>query len=102
VPTAIGTAVASGVFNSPWKAGTGNPLSSIFGDITLSPVIFMRSGIPFTVLVSAADVNRDTHPNDRPLGAGRNTGLGDNFYGVETRVNKQLYISRDRAFESSS
>jgi len=90
--------VASGVFNSPWKAGTGNPLASIFADITLSPVIFMRSGIPFTVLVSAADVNGDTHPNDRPLAAGRNTGLGENFYGVEMRLNKQLYINRDRGF----
>lgn len=87
--------VASGVFRSPFQAGAGhNPLARAFADITLSPIIFLRSGIPFTVLIGS-DVNGDTHTSDRPVLAGRNTSIGENFYGVDMRLNKQLYIRRD-------
>ena len=87
--------VASGVFSTPWKAGTGqNPLSRAFADITLSPVIFLRSGIPFTALIGS-DTNGDTHTSDRPFYAPRNSGTGEPFYGVDMRLNKQFYVKRD-------
>jgi Carboxypeptidase regulatory-like domain/TonB dependent receptor len=88
--------VANGVFRSPFQAGSGhNILSRAFADMTLSPIIFLRSGIPFTVLVSQGDVNGDTHTNDRPFYAARNTGLGEPYYDVDLRLNKQFFIRRD-------
>jgi len=89
--------VASGVLTSPFQAGAGHhPLARAFADITLSPVILLRSGIPFTVRIGS-DTNGDTHGDyDRPFAASRNTGLGENFYGVDMRLAKQLYVNRDK------
>jgi hypothetical protein len=88
--------VANGVFRSPFQAGPGhNFMARAFADITLSPIVFLRSGIPFTLLVSQADVNGDTHPNDRPFFAGRNTGKGEPFYDADLRLNKQLFLRRE-------
>lgn len=88
--------VANGVFRSPFQAGSGhNVLARAFADMTLSPIIFMRSGIPFTLLASQADLNGDTHTNDRPFFAARNTGQGEPFYDVDMRLSKQIFIRRD-------
>jgi hypothetical protein len=88
--------VASGVFRTPFKAGSGqNLIARALADITISPVIFLRSGIPFTLRIGR-DVNGDTHGlYDRPFLASRNTGRGENFYNVNLRINKQFYINRD-------
>jgi len=84
---------ASGVFHTPWKAGEG--VGRLLADITFSPVIFLRSGIPFTVRIGS-DINGDTHGDyDRPFLAGRNTGFGENFYGVDARLSKKFHIRRD-------
>lgn len=70
--------VASGVFTSPFK-------NWVMRDIAISPIVFIRSGIPFT-LYTGADTNGDTHVNDRLLHIGRNTGIGPNFRSVDMRV----------------
>lgn len=88
--------VASAVLNSPFKSGSGhNPLARAFADITLAPVVQLRSGIPFSLLLGA-DANGDTHSGDRPIYASRDTGLGGPFYSWDMRLNKQFYISRDK------
>jgi Carboxypeptidase regulatory-like domain/TonB-dependent Receptor Plug Domain len=88
--------VANGVIQTPFKAGEGqNFFSRAFADITISPIVFLRSGIPFTVRWGR-DVNGDTHSlYDRPFRASRNSGRGDPFFSFDLRVNKQLYIARD-------
>jgi len=88
--------VASGVFRTPFRAGPGqNPLARILADITVTPVVRLQTGIPFTIL-AGADVNGDTHAEqDRPIAASRNTGIGDNFYNVDVRLNKQFFLARD-------
>ena len=88
--------VANAVLNSPWKAG-GNDgaLGHIFGDITLSPIVSARSGIPFTLLLGG-DRNGDNHGGDRPVFASRNTGMGPNFYSWDMRLEKQFFLNRDR------
>jgi len=86
--------VASGVFRSPWQAGQG-ALGRAFADITLAPVIFLRSGIPFTTRIGS-DINGDTHGDyDRPFAAPRNSGLGEPYYGVDLRLTKLFFLSRD-------
>ena len=92
--------VANGVFNSPWKAGKdAGALGYILGDITLSPIVYLRSGIPFTLLLGG-DRNGDNHGGDRPIFASRNTGLGANFYSWDMRLDKHFYINRDRGIRA--
>lgn len=88
--------VANGVFRTPFRAGEGqNFLSRAFADITISPIVFLRSGIPFTYRIGT-DVNGDTHTTyDRPFLASRNSGKGERFFSVNLRLNKQFYIARD-------
>ena len=66
-------------------------LARALADITFSPVVFLRSGIPFTLRIGR-DVNGDTHADyDRPFAASRNTGRGENFYGLNFRLAKKLF-----------
>jgi len=88
--------VANAVLSSPFKAGHDhNLLARAFADITLAPVIQLRSGIPFSLLLGA-DANGDTHTGDRPIYASRNTGRGGPFYTWDMRLNKQIFFSREK------
>ncbi|MCI0389244.1 MAG: TonB-dependent receptor [Acidobacteria bacterium] len=88
--------VFSGVFQSPFKAGSGQPVySRILADMSLSPTIFIRSGIPFTLL-SGIDVNGDTRiGTDRLFYIGRNTGIGPNYRSVNLRLGKSFRFTKD-------
>jgi hypothetical protein len=73
--------VLAGVFDSPWK----NPAIAGF---QLSPIFSYNSGHPFNLL-AGADINGDNHfTNDRPPGAGRNTGLGPNYIDFDMRLSR--------------
>lgn len=86
--------VASGVFDSPFRAGAGNNLiSRALADITLSPIVWMRSGVPFNLYIGR-DVNGDANTTDRPFYAPRNSGQGPSFYNVNLRFTKRFYITR--------
>lgn len=89
--------VASAVYQTPFRPG-GNILSRVFADIRISPVVAMRTGIPFTLRVPGLQngtLGQSLYA--RPWNAGRNTGIGPNFYGLDMRVTKSLYIRRDSA-----
>ncbi len=80
--------VFSGVFQSPFK-------NWALRDIMLSPIVFIRSGIPFTLL-TGTDINGDTRGvNDRLFHIGRNTGLGPNFRSVDLRLTKAFRFRSD-------
>lgn len=87
---------ANAVIKTPFQGGSGhNLLARAFADITLAPIVFIRSGIPFTLRIGR-DINGDTHSTyDRPFLASRNTGRGDNFASLNLRFNKVFHISRD-------
>ena len=58
----------------------------------VSPIVRFNSGHPFNLL-AGADVNGDRHStNDRPIGAGRNTGLGPNYAAFDMRLSRQFRI----------
>jgi hypothetical protein len=88
--------VVSGVFQSPFKAGAGEHiLSRVFADMSLSPSIFIRSGIPFT-LRTGTDINGDTRGGtDRLFSIGRNTGIGPNYRSVNLRLSKAFRFGKD-------
>jgi hypothetical protein len=83
--------VFSGVFTSPFKSGPGhNWASRAFADMSLSPSIFIRSGIPFTIR-TGSDINGDTRGGtDRLFYIGRNTGIGPNYRSVNARISKMF------------
>jgi hypothetical protein len=88
--------VVSGVIQSPFKAGAEHSFGSrALADITLSPSIFIRSGIPFTVR-TGTDINGDTRGGtDRLFSFGRNTGIGPNYRSVNMRITKAFRFKAD-------
>jgi hypothetical protein len=59
----------------------------------LSPIVSYNSGHPFNLL-AGADVNGDRHStNDRPIGAGRNTGIGPNYVTLDMRLARSVKLS---------
>ena len=90
--------VVSAVILSPFKGGDGQHFASrALADITLSPIVFIRSGIPFSLL-TGTDINGDTRGgNDRLFPIGRNTGLGPNYRRVDMRLSKAIRFKQDSA-----
>lgn len=80
--------IFSGVFRSPWK----NVLAR---DFTFSPIVYIRSGIPFNI-VTGTDINADTRNfNDRLFYIGRNTGIGPNFRSFDARLTRAFRFKGD-------
>jgi Carboxypeptidase regulatory-like domain len=87
--------VANAVYNMPFHAGQGI-LAAIFADVTVSPIVYARSGVPFTLLVPGLANGAGGHTSEaRPYQEGRNTGIGPDFYSWDMRISKALYIRRD-------
>jgi hypothetical protein len=77
--------VVAGVIESPWK----NPFVSGF---QLAPIFTYNSGHPFNLL-AGGEVNGNNHTtNERPIGAGRDTGLGPSFTNFDMRLSWQHKI----------
>jgi hypothetical protein len=78
--------VIAGVLDSPWK-------NKILSGFQLSPIIRYNSPHPFNLL-AGTNVNNDRHStNDRPPGAGRNTGIGPNYFDVDMRLSRGIRLS---------
>lgn len=79
--------VLASVMTSPFK-------NSFFSGFELAPVIRYNSGHPFNVLAGGSNVNNDRHStNDRPLGYGRNAGVGPDFFDVDLRLARRFKIT---------
>ena len=77
--------VATGVFESPWN-------DRILKGFELAPIINYHSGNPFNLL-TGTDVNGDRHfTNDRPPGAGRDSGLGPNYFALDLRLSRTFRL----------
>lgn len=87
--------VASGIFESPFKTTQADHwMKRALADITLSPIITLRSGFPFNLYIGR-DVNGDLNSTDRPFHAPRNSGRGENYYSVDLRMTKRFYLRGD-------
>jgi hypothetical protein len=80
--------VISGVFNSPFR-------SRALSAFTVAPIFTWHSGFPFNI-TTGIDTNMDNNTNDRPLGVGRNTGVGLPFYSVDLRIGRRFELGGDR------
>jgi hypothetical protein len=86
--------VANAVYTTPFKSGEGNNfVSRVFADITVAPILTLRSGIPFTVTIPGLrnGTNLDT-AFATPYQAGRDTGRGYPFHTLDLRFQKALYV----------
>lgn len=93
--------VANAVYNTPFKAGSGEPFwSRILADMNFAPIVHMRSGIPFSIRVpGAANGTLGHNLYARPWYVSRNTGLGPDFYDFDMRLMKAFYIDRERGLK---
>ncbi len=78
--------VVAGVLDSPWK----NPILAGF---QLAPIFTYNSGHPFNLL-AGGEVNGNNHTtNERPIGAGRDTGIGPDYTNLDMRLSWQHKVS---------
>lgn len=96
--------VANAVIDSGIKTGSGQGLwNNLVGDWTVAPIAIASSGRPFNLLAgfdvfapdlqSTGDNHTTTH---RPLGAGRNIGMGPAFYTFDLRLSRKFAFSEDK------
>ncbi|HEU0186141.1 MAG TPA: hypothetical protein VFS27_12550, partial [Blastocatellia bacterium] len=85
----------STIFESPYSVRGGGPWYELaLADFYVSPIVTARSGFPFNIR-TGFDVNLDSVNNDRPLGVGRNTFIGPDFFTTDLRVGRQIRFSGD-------
>lgn len=88
---------ANAVYTTPFHPGSGRLLSRLLANVTISPILFARSGGPFTLLVPGLSNGTVGHnANARPWYEGRNNGIGPGFVGWDLRVSKTLIQRKER------
>jgi hypothetical protein len=89
---------ANAVYVTPFKPGQG-ALSAILGDITISPIITLRSGLPFSVRIpnSTNKVNGQTLDSNYaiPFLSSRDNNRGAPFYTWDMNLQKAIYVNRE-------
>ena len=89
--------VANAVYTTPFKAGHDNVLSSILADITLSPILSMHSGLPFSTRTPGLQNGIPLDTNyAMPFHASRDANRGASFYTLDLNFQKALFFNRDR------
>ena len=75
--------MVNSAFQSPFQ-------SRFLSNFSLSPILEGNSARPFNLL-AGTDINGDRHSTtDRPIFAGRNTGIGPNFWSVDLRLTRKI------------
>jgi hypothetical protein len=81
--------VISGALSSP-NAVAGQPLwRQAVSGFQLSYIFSYGSSLPFNI-VTGNDRNNDTTVNDRPVGVGRNAGIGFDFASLDMRLSRHF------------
>ena len=84
--------VAYAFLEGPRDSAGGGTLSRVLNNFTLSPLLRLNSGRPFNLL-AGSDLNLDRHSTtDRPVGAGRNTGIGPSFWTLDLRLTRSIPV----------
>jgi hypothetical protein len=75
--------VLAAVLDSPWK-------NRILSGFQIAPLVRYNSSHPINLL-AGTNANNDRHStNDRPPGAGRNTGIGPDYVTFDMRLSRQF------------
>jgi hypothetical protein len=83
--------VVAAVLESPWNGALSG--------FQLSPIIRYNSPHPFNLL-AGTNVNNDRHSTtDRPPGAGRNTGIGPNYFDFDMRLSRHFKLTEKASLQ---
>jgi hypothetical protein len=80
-----------GYLQSPYKGvSNGSLAKDVLADFSLTPIFRYSSSRPFNLL-TGVDINGDRHSTtDRPIFAGRNTGIGPDFWTFDLRLARTI------------
>ena len=88
--------VANAVYTTQLATGQ-RIVKQLLNNLTVSPIVFLRSGVPFTLLVPGMFNNIIGHnANARPWHEGRNEGIGKNFLSWDMKVSKRVGLKDER------
>jgi hypothetical protein len=91
---------ANAVYTTPFKPGQGNVMSRILADISLSPIVTVRSGLPFSVRIpnTTNKINGQTLDSNYaiPFLSSRNNNRGAGYASWDMSLQKALFINRNR------
>jgi len=89
--------VGSAVYTTPFKTTQGNLLEKALADISLAPVVTVRSGLPFSVRTPTLANGLALDNNfAMPFNARRDDNRGANYATADMRFQKVVFINRDR------
>lgn len=88
--------VANAVYTSPAYHG-GSFASLLYSNFVVAPIVSVRSGVPFTLLVPGIPSNGITaHVTEaRPFHEGRNLGIGPGFASFDMRISRGIVLKKD-------
>lgn len=88
--------VANAVYTTPFST-SGGWAQRLLANVTVSPIVFARSGVPFTALVPGMLNGTIAHgANARPWHEGRNDGTGPHFVSWDMSLSKSLFRVHER------
>ncbi len=93
--------VANAVYQSPRHFGTNRYVSAALSNFTLAPIVSIRTGVPFTLLVPGITPNgtQSAHTTEaRPFHEPRNQGIGPSAARFDMRVSRGIPLKRDSLF----
>ncbi len=87
--------VANAVVESPLRAGRGKGLrANLLGDFTFSPILMASSGRPFNIVTGFDNLGDNHTTTHRPFGAGRNIGLGPDYFSADLRLSRRVMFGK--------
>ena len=90
--------VANAVYTSPTHRSGDRLTSLLYSDFIVAPIVSVRSGVPFTLLVPgiASNGTGGAHTSEaRPYGESRNLGVGPGYSRFDLRVSRAIPLKRD-------
>jgi hypothetical protein len=92
--------VANAVYTTPFKANEGSWFTRVLADISLAPVVTVRSGMPFSVRTPSLvnKINGQIVDNNfaMPFNARRDNNRGAAYASTDLTFTKAVYLNRDR------
>jgi hypothetical protein len=85
--------VVSGILESPW---TGVARHRFLAGWSFSVIVHAHSFQPFNILTGNDNVGDGQVTTHRPIGLGRDAGIGPNFFTMDTRLTRELRFASDR------
>lgn len=92
----------SAVYTTPFQHDSGSFFNKVLADITLSPILNIRSGTPFEVFDTPATgaagngLTQEALNQARPFNAPRDSGILPWNYRWDMKFNKDIRLSKDR------